>query len=63
MEELEARQEVILKQLKELKERLTSMHSEMKTCSKPAQSRPQQIRTTAQRPIDVKLTYQLNFWE
>lgn len=56
MEELEARQETILKQLKELKERLMSMHKELKTCSKPAQSKPQQSEQvrTAQRPIDVR---------
>lgn len=58
MEELEARQEVILRHLKELKERLMSMHKELKTCSKPAQSKPQQqeqIRQV-QKPIDVKMT-------
>jgi len=55
MEELEARQENILKHLKELKERLMSMHKELKTCSKPAQSKaqqPEQTRT-AQKPIDT----------
>lgn len=59
MQELEARQEIILRHLKELKDRLMSMHKELKTCSKPAQALPQQpeqIRTS-QKPIDVKLTY------
>ncbi|XP_037032269.1 probable aminoacyl tRNA synthase complex-interacting multifunctional protein 2 isoform X2 [Bradysia coprophila] len=55
MEELEARQEIILKQLKELKERLMSMHKELNVCSKPAQSRVQQSSQTktAQKPIDA----------
>lgn len=58
MEELEARQETILRHLKELKERLMSMHKELTTCSKPAQSRAQQPEKTrtVQKPIDVKLT-------
>lgn len=59
MEELEARQEIILKHLKELKERLMSMHKELKTGGKPLQSKAQQSSEQtriAQKPIDVKLT-------
>jgi len=54
MEELEARQEVILRHLKELKERLLSMHKELKICSKPAQARMSQPVATAitQKPIE-----------
>jgi len=54
MDELEVRQEVILRHLKELKERLMSMHKELKVCSKPSQ--PTQAATatkTPQKSIDV----------
>lgn len=58
MEELEARQEVILQHLKELKERLMSMHKELKICGKPGQqpARVQHSEQTriAQKPIDVR---------
>ncbi|KAJ6646589.1 putative aminoacyl tRNA synthase complex-interacting multifunctional protein 2 [Pseudolycoriella hygida] len=55
MAELEARQEVILRHLKELKDRLLSMQKELKPHHKSAQSKAQQsteIRTT-QKPIDT----------
>lgn len=57
MEELEARQEIILRHLKDLKERLMSMHKELKTCGKPAQSKVQPFEQSrpSQKPIDVKL--------
>lgn len=59
MKELEARQEVILRHLKELKERLMSMQKELKVNSKPAaQSKmlqPEASRTT-QKAIDVRTT-------
>ena len=58
MDKLEARQEIILKHLKELKDRLMSMHKELKICSKPAQQskvhQSEQPRI-AQRPIDVRI--------
>lgn len=60
MEELEARQAIILKQLKELKERLTSMHKELNIGSISAQSRPMQQAPSSQtkvahKPIDVNI--------
>lgn len=58
MKELEARQEVILRHLKELKDRLMSMHKELKVCNKPTQSKPQPEQLTprtTQKPIDVRI--------
>jgi len=54
MEELEARQEVILRHLKELKERLMSMHKDLKICGKPVQPRVTQpvAAAIAQKPIE-----------
>lgn len=49
MEALENRQEIVIQQLKDLKQQLFEMHKELKICSKPFQP-------STNKPINVNIT-------
>lgn len=49
MEALETRQEIVIQQLKDLKQQLFGMHKELNICCKPAQP-------TTNKPINVTIT-------
>lgn len=58
MEDLEVRQQNIIKQLEELQQQIQIMNKDLNVCSKPAQSVKSNVSTQTSekpQPIDVKL--------